>query len=426
MTEKEFADLLDFSCSKEELLQCKDKLNIEFYYKEDIDVLFAMVQKEKVSFLDRATFMRILIDYICTTGNSISFIMNLFVELLRKDGCSKEAIEYAKSIAYRQASNARDIKEHREILKIKQIRRDERRREEEKIRKEKALQELEKTLDMSKTCVNYDTARFLLRNGTSYEKMASQINLSIMKLKDIDPMLDFYRINYAYEQEKISVGDIVGYEYFPRQSTDLLKEFSNFFDSNVRDGYRQRSLSMLNLTCENALEELSSSFSEEPIVVCDTLDGRYVVHTNGRHRYSVLRSLYLIEMLRANGDEEKEKMVYEKYKIPVMVMKVDLIKTYTNYIFNFLKAPFWLRTEVDNNCCYTGRTQIVYSEERREILTNEELLELAKQWLLDHKERTKELFQYPNEKFLYFVKSLVPELAEEIEIDWEEENARAV
>ena len=58
------------------------------------------------------------------------------------------------------------------------------------------------------------------------------------------------------------------------------------------------------------------------------------------HRFSVLRTLYLIEMMHAKGNIEKEKEIHEKYRIPALVENIDYIKTYSNYLLSVLNISF--------------------------------------------------------------------------------------
>ncbi len=418
MTEKEFVSKIESSCSIEELLQCKGQLLLSSIVEEEVlDELFATLVNTNQSSFDRASFMTALVNFICTTGDSVPFIMNLFKELLRKDGCTEEAIDYAVNVAYRQARNAREIKIQKRICEKKQIRREKLRQEEEQLKRKRLLKELEKTIDMSKTCVSYDTARFLVRNGTTYEEMASKVNLQIVSQAEIDSVLFGFRIDSEEKEEMVSIADVIGYDYsWIHCGNDLLKAFPSFFDSNRKDGYHQRALSMLDLTVEDVMEKLAPSFLEEPMKLVNTLDGKYTVGGNGMHRYSVLRSLFCIEMMRAKGDKEKEHAIYEKYKIPVVVSKIDVAKTFANYVLTTLKLADWVWKEKDSRGYFTGKTEIIFSNHENLILTDEELLHYVGDVLRNNKECSNVVHMIENAKgnFLRFLSSIVPEMIENV------------
>lgn len=423
MSEKELASKFDVGCSVEDLLQYKEELlAVDVMDENDVNELFDCILKTNTSFFDRANVITALVNYICTTGNSIQYIMNLFKELLLKDGCTEEATLYAINVAYRQARNAREMKMQKRILERKRLKKE----EEERL---KILKERESKIDMSKTCVSYDTARFLARNGTTYEEMMKKINLQVISQEEIDFILYRYRIDYIQEKDTVSIADVVGYNYVGMGSgNDLLKAFPTFFDSKKSDGYHRRSLSMLDLTLEDALEKLAPSFSEEPMKLADAPNGLYTIHGNGMHRYSVLRSLYCIEMINAKGNDEKERVIYEKYKIPVLVSKIDYIKTYANYILTTLKIANDVSNERDFNFCNTGRVKIVLSNDEKLFFTNEELLNYIGDIMRSNKENPvlKEMLKNANQNFLRFLSSVVPEMVEENIRYLEDKNARTI
>ena len=113
------------------------------------------------------------------------------------------------------------------------------------------------------------------------------------------------------------------------------------------------------------------------------------------HRYSVLRSLYLIEMAKSKGNKEQEQAIREKYTVPALVSKIDYVKTYSNFVLTTLKMAYWVGNERDEQNNLTGRVKVETTNGENLFLTNEELLEYVRnvistqmdspsmQWLLD-------------------------------------------
>ncbi len=404
MTILDFANLFDTPRSIEALLSYKaELLESDLALADTIENLFSMIEQGNVATLDRQSFTKLLITYICTTGDSVPFIMKTFDILLQKDGCQKEDIDRIKKMAYKQARDTREKKLQQEMQERKKSR-------EEQKRREAYFQKLEASIDMSKTVVNYDTARFLVRNGVTYEDLEKSPTIRLMSQKDIDPILHKYRIESDGKEELVSIADVVGYSY--HGENDLLKSFSNFFDSNKSGGYYQRALSMLDFTTDDALEKLSSSFRVEPMKLADAPEGKFTISTNGMHRYSVLRALYCIEMLKANGDKTQEENIYNKYKVPAIVAKIDYVKTYANYILTTLKVAAFVSNERDDNCRSTGkaRVQLVNGEEL--FLTNEELLQYVGDIIRKNKDYPAiDIFLRDSSKsFNAFLSLTVPEL----------------
>lgn len=412
MTIKEFADLFDNPCSLEELLSRQEELSECDFIDDDIlhGLLNAMKEENK-PIIDRQVATRSVATYIVTTGNFAYFVRGLLRELLIKDGCSKEAITKILMQANEQAAKAR-TRNREKIL-------------EEQKRKEDTLKRLEESIDMSKTVVSYDTARFLIRNGMTYEELEKTASLSISSQEDIDPILYKYRIGSDGEEAMVSIADVVGYDYrYMQSSNDLLKAFPHFFDSNKMDGYHTRSLSMLDLTTENVMTALSPSFREEPMKLADAPDGRYTVNGNGMHRYSVLRSLYLIEISKARGNKEQEQAIREKYTIPALVSRIDYVKTYSNFVLSTLKAVYWIGNERDEKNKLTGRVKVEAVNGENLFLTNEELITYVHNMMILQKDNpvVEWLIERKDESFHQFLSFVIPEMLDGY--NKEEENVK--
>ena len=198
MSIKEFADLFDNPCSLEDLLSHKEELlECDFIDEDILKGLLDAIQKENSPFVDRRVAIKAIITSICTTGEFGYFTRSVFRELLEKDGCSKEAITKILMQANEQAGMVRQRNREKRLA--------------EKKKKEDALKKLEAGIDMSKTAVSYDTARFLIRNGMTYEELEKSISVSISSQEDIDPILYKYRIGTDGEKENVSIADVMIY-----------------------------------------------------------------------------------------------------------------------------------------------------------------------------------------------------------------------
>lgn len=420
MTIKEFADIFDNPCSMEELLfRQEGLLECDFIDEEILEGLLNAIQKENKPLIDRDVVIRAIITDICTTGEFGYFIRGVFKELLEKDGCSKEDINNLFLQANKQSTKVRRVNYEKRQA-------DRKKREEEKRRKEEALKKLEENIDMSKSVVSYDTARFLIRNGMTYEELERSTSITMSSQEDIDPILHKYRIESDKEKEMVSIADVVGYDYnYLTGGNNLLKAFPNFFDSSAKDGYHIRSLSMLDLTTENGVSALFTSFQEEPIKLADAPGGKYTISGNGMHRYSILRSLYLIEMVRANGDSSKEQSIREKYTIPTLVSKVDYVKTYSNFVLSNLKLVFWLGNERDNNNALTGRAKVELTNGDILFLTNEELIAYVGNAIRSQKDYSSiQWLLEDNPSFSQYLSLVVPEMVGSY--SKENENAKTI
>lgn len=226
--------------------------------------------------------------------------------------------------------------------------------------------------------------RFLQRNGISIEEVCSAVDCTLYSRDKINPIIANYGFQTNEESEMISIADIVGYDTnFREVNTNIFLSMDYFFDDNG-SGYRSRSVGMLEYDKDNILEELKASFIKEPISLIETGEGTYTVFSNGLHRYTLLRILYLSEVAQAKGDSEKLRELRKKYTIPAIVTGVDLNKTYCKYLLTRTSCGDidWdivdVLEEYDSKHKRTGKSVIEYGSGEKEVLTDELLLRLTK------------------------------------------------
>lgn len=210
--------------------------------------------------------------------------------------------------------------------------------------------------------------QFLEKNNILLEKGKHRL----YEVKDINIILDEFRVTSDLIREKqICIKDILGFDYsWRRETNDLYQTFNSYFNSEG-DSYHSRANGMLEYSSSDIAEKLSASFRVEPIKVVEVEEGKYVVDENGIHRFNILKVSYLGEIAKCTSQEEVEE-VNEKFTIPVKVRKIDIFKSYCNYLLNTFKkdssAFYWIRSLDESELCSVsyGGTKVT--------LTNEELL----------------------------------------------------
>lgn len=254
---------------------------------------------------------------------------------------------------------------------------------------------------------------FLERNGTSYEALKEKVDTRLYSLKDSDYIVFSYLISLDREPKKVSIGDIIGYDYsFANtiETNDIFKTFPNFFQLNG-DSYHTRANGMLKYNCDNIVQSLLRSFTEEPIKIGGATRGQYVIDVNGLHRYTVLRSLYLIELSKLDSVEDIEKLK-EKYTIPVEAAEIDYIKTYSYYVLSTLGIINYISKEYDDNYCATGNAKVEFRNKERKVMSNTELLQLVTTSLTENKHQWIFFQNYlsNSEEFRTFMSTVCPEI----------------
>lgn len=259
-----------------------------------------------------------------------------------------------------------------------------------------------------------DTLEFLQRNGTSYEELKDKVDTRLYSLKDADYIVYSYLISLDREPKQVSIADIIGYDYeFANtvNTNDIFKSFPNFFQTGG-DTYHTRANGMLEYTGDNVVNGLLKSFRVEPMKLGGATKGKYIIDVNGLHRYTVLRSLYLIELSRLGDDKEAIRQLNDKYMIPVEVAEIDYIKTYSHYVLSTLGIVRYIGKEYDNNYNATGNAKVEFNNRERKIMNNQELIQLVTTSLMENKHQWIFFVNYlgKSEEFKTFISTVCPEM----------------
>lgn len=227
--------------------------------------------------------------------------------------------------------------------------------------------------------MNNDVQRFLNINGIDPMELSQNINGRLQAPSEINDIVTKYSFHKPYEARNISVADIIGYDYeWSYINPYIAYSMDAFFDSRG-DGYHSRSVGLLDYTAYDVVDRID--FEYERMVVDDMGDNKYVISTNGLHRYTVLRILYLSEYIKARGNKEEIERLKEKYTIPVKFGELDIIKTYSKYLLMSSNCGVKdIEKEYDReNWTYTGRLIIIKENNEQIIIKNDdELLRYVK------------------------------------------------
>ncbi len=162
----------------------------------------------------------------------------------------------------------------------------------------------------------------------------------ICRLQDINQILDSYQVACGSELKNVCVRDILGFDYHLYYgSSDFFTSFCHYFDDKG-DSYHSRDNGMLQYSSSEMVERLQKSFEEEPISVKE-MDDTYFISINGLHRFHILKCSYLGEISKCKTREEMDE-VDKKFVIPVKVSKIDIFKSYCNFLLhNFSLGDYW-------------------------------------------------------------------------------------
>lgn len=221
---------------------------------------------------------------------------------------------------------------------------------------------------------------YLKRNNITDETFGRLGNLGyILNREEINTLIAKYGVDKDTVDAFVSIADILGYDReFRDVPSNIFQSLSYYFDNNGST-YQTRSIGLLEYDSDEILEKLQNSFYSEPIFVEELEYNKFAISVNGLHRYSVLRTLYLMEYSKISDDVEAVQKLNEKYTIPVKLSKKDYLKTYSKFFLQEDPSIDRIRDEfAPVTLRRTDKMEILYLDGSRECLNDTELLSKAR------------------------------------------------
>lgn len=259
-------------------------------------------------------------------------------------------------------------------------------------------------------------------------------------ISDINEIVAKYEMQGNSEKRQVSIANVYGiHDKMDEINYDFPEILDYFFDEHG-DGYHSRAVGMLEYNEDNVIASLENSFRIEPMVLIEVDHNKYMVLTNGIHRFIVLKSIYMSAKRKCQNKGEIAEL-NKKFTIPVEVIKLDYIKTYCKYLIDMfqpvkcMNAYFtrldehihddgtksyelekrigWnqrvvyelseqemdaichsyigLENEYDNYKL-TGRSKLISFNRESTILNDEELIQFTKKIIIESKKNKEEIF----------------------------------
>lgn len=230
--------------------------------------------------------------------------------------------------------------------------------------------------------MNETVKRFFSDHQIPVDKLSGEPESYIWRVEEIDKIVANYGFDEKKETDYMSIADIKGYDICGGNAKNVFASFNELFDE-LGDTYHSRSCGLLNIPQKEIIDTLSSSFTREPIVVRQIHENDNVIYNNGLHRYTVLRAHFLSESNGLDKNSEEYKAVKQKYTIPVAKVKVDLIKTYSNYLLSSLpNLRVSISNEYDENYYLTENVIVHLADGQQQVMNNSQLIEFTRMAVL--------------------------------------------
>lgn len=262
--------------------------------------------------------------------------------------------------------------------------------------------------------MNEDAVKFMEKNGFDPILLETDLDSAFIlrKPQHLNDVLAKGKAFYNLEENaEISVADIYGYDTC--KGENIFESFEKYFDSNG-DAYHTRSIGMLDCTRNEIVGEIKRDFKtkppEESIKVAEVEKNKYVITVNGRHRFTVLRALYLMELHKSGYKNSEE--LKEKYKIPVKCERLNTLKTYSIYILKQCGLKEEVRVDWDENYRLTGLLEIVKSDGTKEKIDDNKLLKMTVLAIENNPKVVRDIQAraYLSESFKDYVQKYFPQL----------------
>ena len=274
-----------------------------------------------------------------------------------------------------------------------------------------------KSILMSQNNIQDNLKNFETKNDIDFDRISNLPESKSFSLKDINELVSRYGIYAEKQFQEKSIADIIGAEVAIEDydKNNISNNMKHFFTSKTPKypSYDSRANGMLEYSSDEIIDKLSFSFRKEPIVLAELENNQSVVTTNGMHRYHLLRIHYLNELSKIEKTPENLQKLREKYTIQANVEKVDLLKTYSNFLISNMQCDEFLNiySEYDENYIKTGN--VVLSEgSSKMVLNDNQLLEYINNNLyrLTNKETLINNYCERIPSFNYFIETYFPEM----------------
>lgn len=219
---------------------------------------------------------------------------------------------------------------------------------------------------------NSNIQKFIEKNEINTDYFMRNKKANFFSKYDINPIVARYGIYKNETKLKISVENIIGKS---REDTDnILCELNLLFDENA-GMYQKRSISMLEYSKDNIVENLQDSFYNEPIRLMEIKKEKYIIKDDGMHRSCLLKAHFLNEVEKSSNNEIEIYKMREKYTIPVLAEKIDTIKTYSAYLIHLFDKNIKVENELDKNYKKTEKVLLYNEKDESKLLDDTQLIE---------------------------------------------------
>ena len=217
---------------------------------------------------------------------------------------------------------------------------------------------------------NNTIRKFLKKNELDYTFVDNNKNAICYNKREINLIVSKYGMYKNKIVKKVCIDRIIGKDR--GKSQNILNELNDLFDESG-EGYKKRSVSMLDYDSDEIVTKLKNSFFTEMIELKEIGQEKYIIGNNGMHRVNLLRMHYFNELNKCSNDKEIDNLK-KKYIIDVAVENLDIVKTYSRYLISLINSDMTIEDEIDESYLKTENIVLYDENNKYKKLDNNDLI----------------------------------------------------
>ena len=223
---------------------------------------------------------------------------------------------------------------------------------------------------------------WLVKQNIDISHIRDGAHSKLLRRDKINPITSEFGVYHEPVDDEICIADILGIDedgqtFMFGIGNNVFEELGLLFGDDKSHEYSSRCNSLLDYPKDELLAILTESFRKDPMIVRELEKGKYIISGNGKHRFTLLKALYLAELASIDPTNNPQQLqeLRKKYTIPIKSKKLDYSQTYSNFFISLFGFYDISSTIIRPN---SQTSSVVFKGQRYESFKDVSLIEFAK------------------------------------------------